>query len=996
MMLLAGRRRLAPWRLLLPLLALLLFSTTASAASAVLGIDIGNEYIKAALVKPGTPLEIVLTKDSRRKEAATLAFKPARSAASDTEVYPERLYGADAVALSARFPSDVFPNLKQLLGLDYDDATAAEYRNRYPGLVMEDAQGQIGFKSQSFEKEEDPFTVEELLAMELQNIQANAEAAAGKGYRVTDTVITIPSFYTAAEKRAVEFAADLAGMNVLALISDGLAVGLNYATGRTFPNINEGGKPEYHLVYDMGAGSVTATVLKFQGKTVKDVGKYNKTNQEVQVVGTAWDKSLGGDALNQLIVEDMVGKFVDRPRMKTMEVLPIHVKKHGKTMARLWKDAERLRQVLSANSETSASFEGLFYEDMNFQYKLSRSQFEKLAADYVSRVSAPLKEALESAQLSLSDLESVILHGGAVRTPFAQKELEATAGASKIRTNVNADEAAALGAGFKAAGISPSFRVKDIRAYDVPGFAVFYKWTSDGKERQQKLFTPTSQIGAEKQVPVKTLDDTTLEFYQTVDGQDVPVLEIKTTNLTASVAQLKEKHGCGPSNITTKFAIRLSPANGLPEIVQGTVSCETTVAEKGTVLDGVKGLFGFGSKKDGQEPLGEEEGSVEDLLMEDATTASTETSTSTTPASVETSAAAKDSKPRTIVIPVHFTSLPLGRSTPPSPETLSKIKARLAAFDKSDQSRKLRSEALNTLEAFTYRARDYLSDEEFVSFSSEAIRQTLEERLSSISDWLYSDGLDASLNEYKAKLSELKTLVEPVLKRRDEGGKRETAIENLQQQLESTKNMIQIVRDQIEKAASESASAASLTRTPETASPFTTLPSESATASSSDVDDDLDADPYSTTTSVSTIPSSSPSSVPVISPYTEADLSSLSLAYDSISTWLEHKLAAQAKLKPTEDPAILVSDIESKAKKLQDELSAMVRRKIQMPPKSKTSASSKSKSKKAKKSTSSKTDEPTIIDEDVTITSTVTEPETTETVSAKQAKKGKGKGKDEL
>ena len=104
----------------------------------------------------------------------------------------------------------------------------------------------------------------------------------------------------------------------------------------------------------------------------------------------------------------------------------------------------------------STAVEGLYYEDFTFKYKLSRAGFEKLASAYFIRVQRPIEEALESAKMSSADLESVILHGGAVRTPFVQKQLEAVIRDSdKIRTNVNSDEAAVFGAAFKAAAISP-------------------------------------------------------------------------------------------------------------------------------------------------------------------------------------------------------------------------------------------------------------------------------------------------------------------------------------------------------------------------------------------------------------------------------------------------------------------------------------------------------------------------------------------------------------
>ena len=190
---------------------------------------------------------------------------------------------------------------------------------------------------------------------------------AGKGSTIKDTVITVPSFYTVEERRAITLAADMAGLRVLSLISDGLSVGLNYATSRTFPTVNEGGKPEIHLVYDMGAGSTTATVLRFQGRTVKDVGKFNKTIQEVQVLSTSWDKSLGGDALNRVILEDMIEKITESSHMKPLGLQSNHVKSHGRTMAKLWKEAERIRQVLSAKHRDVDSCGGVILRRLHLQ-----------------------------------------------------------------------------------------------------------------------------------------------------------------------------------------------------------------------------------------------------------------------------------------------------------------------------------------------------------------------------------------------------------------------------------------------------------------------------------------------------------------------------------------------------------------------------------------------------------------------------------------------------
>jgi hypoxia up-regulated 1 len=965
-----GRRKHVALFHLITVLVLFL-SSTVSAASAVVGIDLGTEYLKAALVKPGSPLEIVLTKDSKRKEAAAVAFKPSRAQTSDPSAYPERLYGGDAVALAARFPGDVYGNLKSLLGVASDSSCAKDYQSRYPGLSMETVprrnsngvQGTVSFKSQVFDKTQEAFMVEELLAMELQNIRTNAEAAMGKGSIVTDAVITCPAFYTAEEKRAIELAADLAGLRVLGLISEGLAVGLNFATSRTFESVSNGAKPEYHLVYDMGAGSTTATVLRFQGRTVKDIGRRNKTIQEVQVMGTGWDATLGGDILNALIVDDMVAKFVERPKVKEFGVLLIHIKEHPKTMARFWKEAERLRHVLSANSQTSASFEGLFSEDINFQYKLSRVDFEQLAAEHARRVSSPITAAMDAAGVTLSDLESIILHGGAVRTPFVQKQLEIVVGVSgKIKTNVNADEAAVMGAAFKAAGLSSSFRVKDVRAIDSAGFQIDMKTSMDGKERQQKLFTTTSPVGTEKQLPLRTLDDFKLHFIQTVDTTEMLITEVVTANLTASVAQLKDKYGCAPSNISTSITVRLSPVDGLPEVVVASVSCETDSATVKSVMDNVKGLFGFGARKDeDQQPIVE---SVEDLEetplpVDDPTSSSSTVSTTSTSTTPTKSPKVSTPTATTVSIPVAFATTPLGLNIPPT-ESLDRIRSRLAAFDKSDKARTLRSEALNTLEAFTYRARDYLSDKSFIAVSTDKVRGELEAKLNAASEWLYGDGVDAKSQDFKDKLKELQAYVDPILSRREESSKREEAIQKVKDQLEQMVGMIQMVESSVERAAKDAASAAS-TAAP-SASEAVSFAADAVTSEAakivSDDSDGLDEDPYRTVSSPSSSSDTKPTSIPeVLTPmYTAADLSTLQKSFDSAKTWLADKLALQEKLSPYDDPAVLVAELDLRAKQLQTEVTNMIMKSVRMPSTKKSRSSSKKESKPKTKKSKGKTE----------------------------------------
>ncbi|KAJ5423004.1 Heat shock protein 70 family [Penicillium cf. griseofulvum] len=929
----------------LPFLVFLLsFAGPASAAgSAVLGIDIGTEYFKAALVKPGIPLEIVLTKDSKRKESAALAFKPTRE--SDAP-FPERFYGGDALALAARYPDDIYINLKTLLGVPFNDGqdeAVKTYWTRFPALQLEaapDGRGSVALRSNRLgeAQKKEAFLVEEILAMQLKQIKANADALAGKGSDIRDVVITYPVFYTTEEKRSLELAADLAGLRIQALVSDGLAVGLNYATSRTFPSVSDGEKPEYHIVYDMGAGSTTASVLRFQSRKVKDIGKFNKTIQEVHVVGAGWDKSLGGDSLNDLIVDDMVAHLVEDKNIKG-KATPAEIKAHGKTMSRLWKDSEKLRQVLSANTETSTSFEGLYYENVNFKYKLSRANFEKMASEYVARIGSPVEQALTAAGLQFSDIESIVLHGGAIRTPFVQKQLENFAGSSKkIRTNVNADEAAVFGAAFKGAALSPSFRVKDIRTGDAAAYPISLKWNSDGKQRNQKLFTATSQVGPEKQVTVKNLEDFEFSFAQHVtQDEERPILSVQTHNLTASVAKLKDNFGCTNANITTKFTIRLSPVDGLPEVVAGTVSCEVEAEKKGIVED-VKDFFGLG-KKDEQEPLGEDGEPRESITLEPETESSTTSSASaktTTTSSKDTKKdtkkdAKKDGKAtpqvKLEVIPISLKSVALGTPVPSVAE-LSRIKSRLLAFDNSDRERIVREEALNELESFIYRSRDLADNEEFIKAVKPDQLTVLSERVSKASDWLYEESDNAKTADFQSKLKDLKAIVDPALKRMKESSTRPARVQLLQDMLKNAESMKELIKNQIENdeqlySSSLSSSSASSTSTSTETSSSTPAPA------TSDEGVDLDEDPYSASSSSTTSTKSAASAKPTgpkYSLFTPADLRAITEAYESTNPWLETQLSLQEKLGESDDPALTVVEVDSRLREFERILNRMYER----------------------------------------------------------------------
>jgi len=466
------------------------FTGIASCSSAIIGIDFGTEFIKAALVKPGVNLEIVPTKDSRRKEAAAIAFKP-KGPTSIEGTSPERLYGSDALNLALRFPNDVYPNLKPLLGVNATDESVAAYLERYSSLKLATNAERPTVSFQSSASPDGQFALEELVAMQLASVKASGEALAGKGYVITDCVMTVPAYFTSEQRHALQTAAQIAGLRVLTFISDGAAVALNYAMN-PLNEFSLSTPPKHHIIYDMGAGSTTASIVKFSGKSVKDYGKKNKTVVEVSVLGVGHDRQLGGDLFNQKVRNFLLEKFIDSPAGKRLvkdEGKPIGEILTGKSYAKLWREAGRVRTILSANNDAVGSIESI-YPDVDFRNgKITRAEFESMTSEYIDRIIEPITVAIKNAKLpgGLKDIDSLILTGGASRTPFVQKAIIGLVGEDRIAKNVNADEAAVIGATFRGAGMSKSCRVKEIRLSDVSVFNVGLRYKSESSENGKNV-----------------------------------------------------------------------------------------------------------------------------------------------------------------------------------------------------------------------------------------------------------------------------------------------------------------------------------------------------------------------------------------------------------------------------------------------------------------------------------------------------------------------------
>ncbi|XP_024063070.1 hypoxia up-regulated protein 1 isoform X4 [Terrapene carolina triunguis] len=440
------------WSLTFLLLACLPSETD---ALAVMSVDLGSESMKIAIVKPGVPMEIVLNKESQRKTPVTVALKE-----------NERLFGDSAMGMSIKNPKIALRYFQDLLGKHIDNPQVTLYRWRFPQheLVKDERRQTVIFKL----SHEMQYSPEEILGMVLNYSRGLAEEFAEQP--VKDAVITVPVYFNQAERRAVLHAAQMADLKVLQLINDNTAVALNYGVFRR-KDINA--TAQNIMFYDMGAGSTVCTIVTYQTVKTKDSG----TQPQLQIRGVGFDRTLGGLEMEHRLRDYLVKLFNKQQPSKD-------VRQNLRAMAKLLKEANRLKTILSANADHVAQIEGLL-DDMDFRAKVSRQEFEDLCSDLFQRVPGPVLQALSSAEMNLDEIDQVILVGGATRVPKVQETLLKAVGKDELGKNINADEAAAMGAVYQAAALSKAFKVKPFIVRDAAIFPIQVEFTREVEEEDK-------------------------------------------------------------------------------------------------------------------------------------------------------------------------------------------------------------------------------------------------------------------------------------------------------------------------------------------------------------------------------------------------------------------------------------------------------------------------------------------------------------------------------
>jgi len=518
------------------------------------------------------------------------------------------------------------------------------------------------------------------------------------------------------------------------LVNEGTAAAVNFAMSRSF-----GPEASYHLFYDLGASSLSTTIVSLRSALLPDANSLSATPElrnvtQLTVLGSGHDVNVGGYHFDRLVRDQLVAQFAGPS-----------VAGNPRAMAKLLREAGRVKQVLSANTASQARIEGLI-DDVDFKGELTRDALEHAAEaeGMVPRFTQPIHDALSQAGLSLAQLDSVILVGGASRVPIVQAALTGVVGEDKLAKNLNADEAVVMGAALYGAGLTPGFRAKDIRVTDHVAYGVDLTYSLNGELRTEAIFPPFSPLESRKTVSVPASKDFTLALRASPDG--ALISEKAIAGLTTATANLTED---ALTNATVKLTIELDRSS-IPRVDKAVVLLGSGEAVEAGLSDKLKGLLAkFGKAKDPDASASAEDEEPTKGPYDDLATEELEALLSSA------------SQPANATVKLSVRAAPGAHGGMSEMEKIESRK-RLRDGKAAEQKKLKREEARNGLEAYVYKARDLVGSKAVEAVSTAHERKVLKETSERVESWLWDEGEEAETKELKAKKAEIESASLPL------------------------------------------------------------------------------------------------------------------------------------------------------------------------------------------------------------------------------------------
>ncbi|MBD1927307.1 molecular chaperone DnaK [Trichocoleus sp. FACHB-90] len=386
----------------------------------VVGIDLGTTNSVVAVMEGGKPV-VIANAEGMRTTPSVVGFSKEG----------ERLVGQMARRQAVLNPQNTFYAVKRFIGRKYSELTPTS--KQVPYTIRKDEEGNVKIKCPRLKRE---FAPEEIAAMVLQKLAA--EASRYLGEPVTGAVITVPAYFNDSQRQATKDAGRIAGLDVLRILNEPTAASLAYGLDRK--------DSQTILVFDLGGGTFDVSIL--------EVG-----DGVFEVKATSGDTQLGGNDFDRKIVDWLAQQF--------LETEGIDLRRDRQALQRLTEAAEKAKIELSGVGVTDINLPFITATEegpLHVETRLTRSQFEGLCGDLVSRLKAPVKRALVDANLTPSRIDEVVLVGGSTRIPLVRQLVRSLID-REPNENVNPDEVVAVGAAVQAGILAGE--VKDVLLLDV-------------------------------------------------------------------------------------------------------------------------------------------------------------------------------------------------------------------------------------------------------------------------------------------------------------------------------------------------------------------------------------------------------------------------------------------------------------------------------------------------------------------------------------------------
>lgn len=701
----------------------------------VVGFDIGNFKSSVGVARAGG-IDIVANEYSDRITPGYVSFSN-----------KERYNGHAAKQQEVTNHKNTISGYKRLIGRKMSDPQVALEKQLNPLRITQPANGddKILYNIDYLDETRE-LTVEQVMGMHITYLKSIAEM--NLHTKVVDCVMSVPSFMTDTERRAVIDSAQIAGVNCLKLMNDTTAVALAYGLYQTaLPEPTE--KPHNVVFIDMGYSSLQCSAVAFhKGK--------------LRMLATTYDNNLGGRDFDRVLHEYFCKDFQARYKLD--------VASNTRARLRLRNECEKLKKLMSSNSSPIPLNIECFMNDVDVSGRMNRADFEAMSSDLLDRVKKCMAELLVASKLKIDEIDNIEIVGGSTRIP-AVKAIIKEVFKKDPSTTLNQDEACSRGCTIMCAILSPTFKVKEFKIEECQLFPITLSWKGGFDDNNElEVFPLFEKIPLSKLLTIYKREAFEIEArYKNPKAIPFSDSRIGKFMINGVVPNAQGE------NSEVKLKARITK-NGIfeissPQIIE-TVDVNAEAAAEGAPAEGEKAKEGSPDDAD-------------DAEKNDETANGDDKSASQKSADAK-SPAEKSKKKKTRSI-----DLPLVAKVPQmSKNEINFFVEQELQMIMQDKKEKERSEAKNLVEEYVYDVRDKLSNE-YEQFITEENKSAFMKVLDETESWLYSEEAEDQMKSvYVDRLNSLKVTGEPLKKRFKESIERPAAFEELGRSLQLIKKAV--------------------------------------------------------------------------------------------------------------------------------------------------------------------------------------------------------------